>query len=299
MAQIQKGYEFDSSNPVKNIVTDENLNALVSNASLLNGAIIEQTANAVTADTDIMLLSKAGGLIKQTKGEFTHTINSNIANINTVNAALVDADDVDTVDATLTGNLAVGGNSALTGNLVVTGNVTANGALTSTGVANFTGTLQVNGAVGYVLTEIYEQTITPWEASYGGHYEAVYTSASFTKPSDEIWVFELSANHQGADGYTYIFAGRYGSQTYLTGNYLFQEIISDGQGGGSYQINYYQHRWVVPTGFTFTSETFKIDTFAANGSVMRMFQTAANTGAGIVTGSLASSKFRIYKYKTA
>ena len=141
MAQIQKGYEFDSSNPVKNIVTDDNLNSLVSNATLLNGAIIEQTANAVTADTDIMLLSKAGSLIKQTKAQFTDTINSNIANINTVNAALVDADDVDTVDATLTGNLAVGGNSAMTGNLAVTGNVTVTGLVTASTVPTTSGHL--------------------------------------------------------------------------------------------------------------------------------------------------------------
>ena len=132
MAQLQKGFEYDSSNPVKNIVTDDNLNALVANAILLNGAITEQTPNSITADTDIMLLSKAGSLIKQTKAQFTDTINSNIANINTVNAALVDADDVDTVDATLTGNLVVGGNSAFTGNLAITGNISGN--LTVTGL---------------------------------------------------------------------------------------------------------------------------------------------------------------------
>ena len=141
MAQFQKGFEYDSSNPVKNIVTDDNLNALVANATLLNGAITEQTANSVTADTDIMLLSKAGGLIKQTKAQFTDTINSNIANINTVNAALVDADDVDTVDATLTGNLVVGGNSAMTGNLAVSGTLNVTGLVTASTVPTVGGHL--------------------------------------------------------------------------------------------------------------------------------------------------------------
>lgn len=209
MAQLQKGFEYDSSNPVKNIVTDDNLNALVANATLLSGAITEQTANSITADTDIMLLSKAGGLIKQTKAQFTDTINSNIANINTVNAALVDADDVDTVDATLTGNLAVGGNSALTGNLAVTG------ALTSTGVANFTGTLQINSKVVYGM---YEKTVThlatknwspyapysntyttqekmydgSWSAQTGSQMSTFYTE-TFTVPANEQWEYEFVA----------------------------------------------------------------------------------------------------------
>lgn len=130
MAQIQKGYEYDSTIPAKNVVTDDNLNALVSNATLLSGAITEQAASAITADSDVMLLSKSGSLIKQTKGQFTDTLNSNIANINTVNAGLIDADDVETVDATLTGNLAVGGNSAITGNLSISGNISGNLAVT-------------------------------------------------------------------------------------------------------------------------------------------------------------------------
>jgi len=135
MAQLQKGFEYDSSNPAKNIVTDDNLNSLVANATLLSGAITEQTANSITADSDVMVLSKAGSLIKQTKGQFTDTINSNIVNVNTVNvntvnSALIDTDDIDTVDATLTGNLVVGGNSAFTGNLAITGNISGNLAVT-------------------------------------------------------------------------------------------------------------------------------------------------------------------------
>ena len=132
MAQIQKGYEYDSTIPSKNVVTDANLNSLVSNATLLNGAIAEQFPNSSTADSDLMLLSKGGSLIKQTKGQFTDIINSNTINVNTVNASIIDADDVDTVDATLTGNLSVGGNSSMTGNLSIAGNISGN--LTVTGL---------------------------------------------------------------------------------------------------------------------------------------------------------------------
>jgi hypothetical protein len=151
MAQIQKGFEYDSSNPAKNVVTDDNLNSLVANATLLNGAITEQTANSVSTDTDIMLLSKAGSLIKQTKGEFTNTINSNTVNVNTVNASLVDTDDIDTVTASLTGDLAVGGNAAITGNLAVTGGVTVTGMVTAstapTAGGNLTNKTYVDGTV--------------------------------------------------------------------------------------------------------------------------------------------------------
>ena len=172
MAQLQKGFEYDSSNPAKNIVTDDNLNALVANATLLSGAITEQTANSITADTDIMLLSKAGSLIKQTKAQFTDTINSNIANINTVNAALVDADDVDTVDATLTGNLAVGGNSALTGNLAVSG------ALTSSGTANFTGTLQYKSTSIYGLYSIQVNPISALVSAGSGSTATTHSTTN-------------------------------------------------------------------------------------------------------------------------
>jgi len=299
MAQLQKGFEFDSSNPAKNIVTDDNLNALVANATLLSGAITEQTANSNTADTDIMLLSKAGSLIKQTKGQFTNTINSNIVNVNTVNAGLVDTDDIDTADATVSGTFAVGGTSAFTGNLAVTGNmsvagsITASGALTSSGTANFTGTFQVNGAVGYVLTEIYEETI-PYTYAGGTTYN-LWSSASFTKPVGEIWVFEFSMQHAGARGSPQDLGFRYGSQTPLTGNYLFIERFWDANGGGVL-VNLFSGKFVVQSSVAMT-DTIKFDVLNPNGNA---FSIGASTGStSFSAGSLVASKFRIYKYKTA
>lgn len=160
MAQIQKGYEYDSTIPTKNVVTDANLNSLVANATLLNGAIAEQFPNSSTADSDLMLLSKSGSLIKQTKGEFTSTINSNIANINTANVALVDADDVDTLDliannATVTNLTAT--NTTATNitatSVTISGNISVSTAPTAGG--HLTNKTYVDGAVsknpnGYV-----------------------------------------------------------------------------------------------------------------------------------------------------
>ena len=190
MAQFQKGFEYDSSNPVKNIVTDDNLNALVANATLLNGAITEQTANSVTADTDIMLLSKAGGLIKQTKAQFTDTINSNIANINTVNAALVDADDVDTVDATLTGNLVVGGNSAMTGNLAVSGTLNVTGLVTASTVPTVGGHLTNKTYVDSAISAA--SLIKAFAKISGTTLNSQFNIASVTNPSTGVYTFTFT-----------------------------------------------------------------------------------------------------------
>jgi len=288
MAQLQKGFEYDSSNPVKNIVTDDNLNALVANATLLSGAITEQTANSITADSDVMVLSKAGGLIKQTKGQFTNTINSNIVNVNTVNAALVDTDSVDTVAASVTGNLSVGGNSAMTGNLAVSG------ALTSSGTANFTGALQVNGAVGYVLTEVVEQTVAPFTVtSVAQTYVAVFTSASYTKPSDEIWRIEivgaLQYNTQNHVGYK---IKRTSSAVDLIGSFDVDHGIAAYDRMAPLNLSAIEN-----TGTSFTSTyTFEM-AYGLSGYVLGVGQTT-NVNVSL-TATIPATKFRIYKYKTA
>lgn len=297
MAQIQKGYEYDSTDPVKNVVTDDNLNALVGNATLLNGAITEQAPNSVSADTDIMLLSKGGSLIKQTKGEFTNTLNSNTANINTVNASIVEADEVNTVDVTIDEDLSVGGNTALTGSLAITGNTTANGNLTVNGTTNLTGAFQVDGTAVNLLYEIYEETITPWTAPSNGSHWGVFESSVFTKPAGEIWAFEVTFNWKGYFGVgAGEWAGRYGSVPQGTGPYIFHDYYFDSQGGWTFYRQHALYRWIAPSATTFTNETFKID--ASNGGVSLSLFTTTSTGHAL-TNSVTPSKFRIYKYKTA
>ncbi len=297
MAQIQKGYEYDSTDPVKNVVTDDNLNALVGNATLLNGAITEQAPNSVSADTDIMLLSKGGSLIKQTKGEFTNIINSNTANINTVNASIVEADEVNTVDATIDEDFSVGGDAAVTGNLAVAGNTTADGNLTVNGITNLTGAFQVDGTAVNLLYEIYEETMTPWAAPSTGNHWGVFESSVFTKPEGEIWAFEVFLNFRAYIGIGMAeIAGRYGSVSQGTGPYIFHDHFFDSQGGGTFYRQHILSRWIAPSATTFTNETFKIDAY--NGGVsLQLFQTTS-TGLNL-TSSVIASKFRIYKYKNA
>ena len=281
MAQLQKGFEYDSSNPSKNVVTDDNLNALVANATLLNGAITEQTANSITEDTDIMLLSKAGGLIKQTKAQFTDTINSNIANINTVNAALVDADDVDTVDATLTGNLAVGGNSAFTGNVAVAG------------TANFTGAIQYNGTPVFGLYEISEETV-PYsvQTSVANTWMVQFTSASYTKPSDEIWRVEIVGEMRyNTTGYLGFKLKRTSGAVDLVGGFDVDH------GAATNRETPLNISCVENVGTSFTSTYTFEQAFHLSGYDIAVGETS--NVATVLTVVIPATKFRIYKYKTA
>ena len=169
---------------------------------------------------------------------------------------------------------------------------------TVTGTLNVTGALQVNGEVGYVLTDIVEQTIPHYGAINAGLTNALHTTAPFTKPAGELWVMEISLRYYGAAGYTYEFAGRYGSQTPQTGSYIFYERRHDGQGGGAVGNELYTCRWVVTSAETFTSETIKIDTIAGSGSGLQIGMQTGLAGA-VCSGPVYPSKFRIYKYKTA
>ena len=85
MAQLQKGTNYTATGDLS-FVTHSNLNAHVTNAKLIGGAIGEQIANAVSQDGDLLLVKKGDDLFKQTKGEFTHTLNSDTVNVTNLNA---------------------------------------------------------------------------------------------------------------------------------------------------------------------------------------------------------------------
>ena len=207
MAQISKGDTFTDGQQV----TGARLNQLVDSSVLLVGAITDQpsiTANTLQA-TDTTIVNDAGVLKEATIGDF---LNSNLP-ISTsaitggtgVDLVLtpaagqkfdiagnIEVDDIAvTDDATIAGDLTVTGSSTLTGNVI------ADNGFTSNGVANFTGTLQVNGTVGYALTEVAEETITTYtNASLPASWTTAWTSASYVKPAGEIWVIESCFNWQ-------------------------------------------------------------------------------------------------------
>jgi ethanolamine utilization microcompartment shell protein EutS len=207
---------------------------------------------------------------------------------------------------TISGNLYVDGSTALTGASTLSGATTISGALTTTGsnthsgTDNFTGTLQINGAVGYVLTEVLEETMTSWSMSASGNYDSIWTSTAFTKPSDEIWVFETDFHYSGVSGYAFSFGFRYSNQTVYTGTYkVIQQHYTVGNNGT--QIYHQTNRWVEGTGTTLTALTLKVDTNAGTSSLMTMFNSTYSFGTFVSTSAstVIPSKFRIYKYKTA
>ncbi len=85
MAQLRKGTTYTATGD-SSFVTHTNLNAHVDNAKLIGGAIGEQVPNSVSTDGDELLIKKGDDLFKQTKAEFTNTINSNTVNVTNLNA---------------------------------------------------------------------------------------------------------------------------------------------------------------------------------------------------------------------
>jgi hypothetical protein len=317
MAQISKGDTFVDGEQV----TGARLNQLVDSAHILVGAITDQpnlTANTLEA-TDSILVNDSGTLKEATIGDIlgsslpitTSAISGN-GGVDLVItppsgkkldvAGAFEADSINSVGAaTIGGNLTVTGATTHTGTTTHTGNVTVDNGFTSNGTANFTGVLQVNGTVGYVLYELLEETIAPWTAVSPGNYNGVYTSSAFTKPTGEIWVFEVSYNLYGDAGYSMALGGRYASQTAYTGTYKFAENHTVST--HSYAIYHKTQTWTEGTSVALSAETLKIDTYAGASSYMQLFFTSTTgTAYGIFSGyttAIAPSKFRIYKYKTA
>ena len=140
--------------------------------------------------------------------------------------------------------------------------------LTLPNTVNFTGTIQYNGTAVYSLTAITEETITTATGS-----GVIWTSSPFTKPSDEIWVFEVDAfiNSVGTINVTFLNTAGTSYNAYVI--------------NGVNQAPMYS-KWVVNAGTTLTVETVRISNNAASINL-------ATTTFG------SANKFRIYKYRTA
>jgi hypothetical protein len=97
MAQINKGYNYTTSG-ANSYVTAGNLNQHVALATLAGGAISEQAANSSSNDTDIILIGTGTGLStaiwKQTKAQFTNTINSASISVNALSVQDAELDSI-------------------------------------------------------------------------------------------------------------------------------------------------------------------------------------------------------------
>jgi hypothetical protein len=187
-------------------------------------------------------------------------------------------------------NESVAGNLYVDGSTVLTGDTTISGALTYSGTANFTGALRVNGTVGYVLTEIVEETVAPFTAnSVASNFVVMFTSSSYTKPSNEIWCVEIIGGLQyNVIGYvSYKLKRTSGSLDLIGGN----DVDHTSTGAASRMAPLYLNA-IENTGTSFTSTyTFEM-AYPLSGYTLGVGQPS-------VFVAMPATKFRIYKYKTA
>ena len=150
--------------------------------------------------------------------------------------------------------------------------------LTLPGTVNFTGTIQYNGTAVYSLYAITEETIPQTSGTL-----VIWTSSSFTKPSDEIWVFEIDTYVLGYSGggvhLLFLNTSNYAYNIFKQGPIVEAQVLS---------------KWIVSAGTTLTVENIRI--YANVGS--QTIGYTGNNGVPLGTGG-AANKFRIYKYRTA
>jgi len=147
--------------------------------------------------------------------------------------------------------------------------------LTLAGTVNITGAIQYNGTPVYGLSAVSEETI-PF-SNYIGIGGTMFTSSVFTKPSDEIWHFEIEG--------TVAKASTVGDLTLSfvnTSGVAYSYWMMYFPTGNINKDNSFKSSWVVNAGTALTAETISI----TNNAASWVAQSGVN-------------KLRIYKYRTA
>jgi hypothetical protein len=174
------------------------------------------------------------------------------------------------------------------------GAVTQTGAVTQSGTVNVTGAIQYNGTPVFGLYEISEETV-PYlnQTSVAQTYLVYHTSASYTKPSNEIWRVEIVGNmHYNTYGHLAYKIKRTSGAVDLVGSF----DVDHGAGPINRDVPL-NIAAVENTGTAFTSTyTFEI-AFHTSGYALAVGQN--NSINASLTASVPNTKFRIYKYKTA
>ena len=147
--------------------------------------------------------------------------------------------------------------------------------LTLPNTVNFTGDIQFNGTPVYALYAITEENIPDSSNTTGG---VVFTSSPFTKPSNEIWHFEINGIVKGNS-----------NNIHVTLQFINTSAVSYSQWAGYLDLqnddNSFNSSWIVNAGTALTVETVRIS-LSITASSVRLAMTGVN-------------KFRIYKYRTA
>lgn len=301
MAQISKGTTYTAAG-AGSLVTYLNLNAHVDNATLLAGAITDQTAlsvNGVSSLDMVLLYDTSDGTLKKAtiSDLFNSNLNATIDNlVITTDLQVGNIAEIDQIQSSGSGvlvddDLTVQNTLLVTGNSTLTGNVTADNGFTSNGTANFTGALQVNGTVGYVLTEVVEEDIANSTGATANTLYDLFTSASYTKSSGEIWRIEIDAtlyNVNNATNWHYRLTNSADTTNYIIG-YESRSAVNG--------VVLISNSFVLNSASTYSGTfTLKIKCNQNNAIIS---PTSTNLSA-YPDGSKGSiGKFRIFKYKTA
>lgn len=183
------------------------------------------------------------------------------------------------------------GSVRINGELTVSGGLNIAGATTLSGSVNFTGSVQFNGNNGYVLTEIVEEIVPPITLnSVANAWTVLFTSASYTKPSNEIWHIELEGVLRFDNtGYASYKLKRTAGALDVAGS--CQVDLGSYGGTGKFSPLYISANENAGTSFTSTY-TFEMS-YPLTGYILGVGYTA------IFAVTVPATKFRIYKYKTA
>lgn len=306
MAQISKGDTFVDGQQV----TGARLNQLVDSAVLLVGSISDQTAiaaNGVAAgdelpinDSGVLKKTTAGDILNSglsiTTGSISGNTGADLVVTPSVGQKIDIAGNLEADDLNVTNDLTVGNDATVSGDLLVTGsstltgNVIADNGFTSNGTANFTGVFQFNGSSVYALSEIIEESIPNATGVALNTLHNLFTSASYTKPVNELWVVEVTGI------------------VYQANNTLGHWRMTD----STDTIIYVSHYWnsatsndTIPFHFNFylpSSNThsgtfvFRFKSYQQN---ITISPSAAQLSSYPDSSKRTDGKFRIYKYKTA
>ena len=191
------------------------------------------------------------------------------------------------------GNETVAGSLFVDGNVEVAGATTQTGAVTQTGTVNVTGAIQYNGTPVFGLYEISEETV-PYsvQTSVANTYMVQFTSASYTKPSDEIWRVEIVGEMRyNTTGYLGFKLKRTSGAVDLVGGF---EVDHGAALDRETPLNI---SCVENVGTSFTSTYTFEQAFHLSGYAIAVGETS--NVATVLTVVIPATKFRIYKYKTA
>ena len=201
----------------------------------------------------------------------------------------------------ITGVLSVAGTTDLFGDVYVKGNQINDGGVIQNGTVNVTGSIQYNGTPVFGLYEVYEETITSYTSTTAATWNNGWSSASFTKPSNEIWKFEMVVSVQTPSVASTTTEDHYLKTTNTANSvtYYHRQGKQIGVVAQTITTPSFTHElhWIVNAGTALTSETVKFWSYTKVGTGT---YTWGYTGSDSITGTtLPASKLRIYKYKTA